>query len=249
MDITQIDLLNMALILTRLSAFFLSLPVFGWKAVPTRIKISIVVLLTIFFGNSCQSTIDHQVSVIEMIILMSNEAIYGLALSLIIHFMFAVVRIAGRIIERQMGMAMAQVLDPLSGESAQPLSIILDMIFILLFLSVRGHHIFIAVIHRSYEIFPIGKIPDIATLTSSVTQAGSLMLSAALRLSAPLLALTIIMMIILGIMARIVPEMNILFISFPIRIALGLMMVTTLLPFINGYLDEFTKWLDILLPL
>jgi len=250
MELMIEKLLGFMMVLTRISAFFIVLPVFGWKSIPVRIKVAITVLVTIFFSMITPSAIEpREVSLLEAILLLANEATYGLALGLIVYLVFATVKFSGRIIERQMGLAMAQILDPLTGEQAQPLGMLLETIFILLFLSANGHHMFLLIISRSYEAFPAGNIPTIAVLASGIIKAGSTLLMAGLRLSAPILAAFLVLMVALAVLARIVPEMNILFISLPLRVGLGLLMAAIFVPFINGFVAEFADWMGKLLPL
>ena len=242
-------LLGFVMVVTRISAFLLVIPVFGWKTIPVRIKVGLIVLISIFFSVITPLAIQPKnVSVLEAILLLANEAAYGFALGLVAAVVFSAVRLAGRIIERQMGMAMAEVMDPLTGERTQPLGSLLEMIFILLFLSANGHHLLLLIISKSYEAFPAGQIPTIPVLTAGVVKAGSAMFIAGLKLSAPILAAFLLLMVVLAILARIVPEMNILFISLPMRVGLGLLMVMIFFPFINGFIAEFADWMGKLLP-
>ena len=252
MDITELseNLIGFGLILTRLSAFFLILPIFGWRILPVRIKMALVLLLTIFFGRSLPFSMDlHGVSTLRMILMMINEATYGLALGLIIAILFNIVKTSGRIIERQMGMAMAEVIDPLSGERTQPLGGLLEMIFVLFVLNANAHHSLIRVIHESFQSFPVGTIPTIEVLTRGVVEAGRVLLTAGLQLAAPILAAFIILLVVLAIMARVVPEMNILFLSMPVRVGMGLAMSLTVLPYLQGLVDEIGNFMNKLLPL
>jgi flagellar biosynthetic protein FliR len=243
-------LLGFAMVLTRISAFFLVLPVFGWKNIPVRIKVAMTVLLTVFFTMITPLPLDsRQVSTVEVILLMANEATYGLALGLVVTFLFAAVKFSGRIIERQMGLAMAQILDPFTGERAQPLGSLLEMIFIILFLSANGHHLFLVIISRSYEAFPAGTMPTIPVMAEGIIKAGSAMLMVGLKLAAPMLAAFLLLMVVLALLARMVPEMNILFISMPLRVGLGLLMVAIFLPFINSFVAEFANLMGKLVPI
>lgn len=185
----------------------------------------------------------------KVILVLANEATYGLALGLIASFLFGAVRFSGRFLERQMGMAMAQIMDPLTGERTQPLGSLLEMIFILLFLSANGHHLFLMVISRSYEAFPAGSIPSISIMVGGVVQAGSAMLMAGLKLAAPMLAAFLLLMVILAVLARMVPEMNVLFISMPLRVGLGLFMVAIFMPLFNSFVSEFADLMGKLMPL
>ncbi len=243
-------LLGFTMVLTRISAFFLVLPIFGWKSIPARIKIAMTLLVTIFFSIITPFRVDaEKVSVLEAILLLANEATYGLALGLVVTLIFATVKFSGRIIERQMGLAMAQILDPLTGERTQPLGSLFEMIFIIIFLSANGHHMFLLIISRSYEAFPAGSIPTIAVLTDGVIKAGSAMLLAGLKLAAPMLAAFILLLIILAVFARVVPEMNILFISLPMRVGMGLLMAIIFLPFVSSFVAEFADLMGKLLPM
>jgi len=243
-------LLGFVMVLTRISAFFLVIPVFGWKSIPIRIKVAMTAMLAIFFSMITPvPVVSGSVSTAEAVLLIANEATYGLALGLVATLIFAAVKFSGRIIERQMGLAMAQILDPLTGERAQPLSSLLEMIFIMLFLSANGHHLFLLIISRSYESFPAGSIPTIPVLTEGIIQAGSTMLIHGLKLAAPILAAFLLLMVVLAVLARMVPEMNILFISLPLRVGLGLLMVAMFLPFISSFVGEFAQLMGKLLPM
>jgi len=146
-------------------------------------------------------------------------------------------------------LTMANILDPMTGESARPLGSLLEMLFILLFLGANGHHLFLLVIAKSYVAFPAGTIPTVGVLATGVVTASSAMLIAGLRLAAPMLAAFLVLMVALALLARLVPEMNILFISMPVRIGLGLLMAGMFLPFVNGYVTELANWMAKLLPL
>ena len=250
MELMITKLLGFVLVLTRISAFFLVIPVFSGQTIPVRIRVSIVLLISVFFSTIVPSSVNsRQISSLEATLLISNEAIYGLALGLVAVFIFSVVKIGGRIIEREMGLAMASTLDPLTGESAESLSVLIEMIFILLFLSANGHHLFLLIISRSYETFPAGNIPTIPLLVGGIVEAGSTMFVACLRLAAPMLAAFLLLLVVLAVFARIMPDMNILFISMPLRVGLGLLMAGIFLPFINEFVGEFADWMGKLVPL
>src|SRR4030042_4352013 len=110
-------LLGFVMVLTRISAFFLVLPVFGWNSIPARIKVAMTVLFAIFFSMITPvPVVAGRISTAEAVLLIANEATYGLALGLVATLIFAAVKLSGRLIEGEMGWAMAEVLDPLTGE-------------------------------------------------------------------------------------------------------------------------------------
>jgi flagellar biosynthetic protein FliR len=250
MDLLTGKILGFILVVTRIGAFFAVSPVFSWKAIPMRTRMAVVVLVSLFFAaiNTCPVK-SSDIQFIQVVLLLANELIYGLALGYVAVLIFSTVRLAARICERQMGLTMANILDPLSGENAQPVAMIMEMIFILLFLSANGHHLFLMAISKSYETFPITTTPDIARLTESVIVAGSTMLTLGLKMAVPILSAFLLIMVVLAVLARIAPETNILFLSLPLRVGLGLIMVGIFLPFINQFVTDFAQWINKIMPL
>jgi len=250
MDAMTENVLVFAMVMTRVSAFFIVVPLFGWDTIPVMIRVSVAAILSIFFSlTNPPAAAFHQTSALQAMLLLGCEATYGLALGAIAAILFSIVKLGGRIIEDQMGLSMAEIIDPLTEERGQPLATLLEMIFVIAFLAANGHHLLIRVIHRSYEIFPAGKIPSIATLTGNMLDATSMMLSAGLRIAAPILAALLIVLVALAILSRVVPELDIFFISFPIRILLGLVMLVIFVPFIDGFVSETVKLMAKMLPL
>jgi flagellar biosynthesis protein FliR len=243
-------LLGFALILTRISAFFVVLPVFGWKTIPVQIKLAATLLLSFFFYlvTPLPKDLAH-VSPLTAILLLGSEAIYGFGLGLIIALLFSVVQLSGAIIEQQMGMTMNEIVDPLTENETTPFSSLMEMVFVLLFLSANGHHMFLLVLSKSYEAFPSGTMPTMGLLTGGVVSTSTAMFIASLRLAAPMLAAFLVLMVALALLARLVPEMDILFATMPVRIALGLFLAIMFLPFINSFVAEMADWMTKLLPL
>jgi flagellar biosynthetic protein FliR len=250
MELMIEKLLAFGLVLTRVSAFLLVLPIFGWKTIPVRVKVALTFLLSVFFTLITPFQLNaSEISELEAILLIANEATYGLALGLAIAMVFSAVKFSGAIIERQMGIGMVQAMNPMTGEQSRPLGSLWELLFIILFISAKGHHLFLLIICRSYETFPIGSIPSISVLTNGIVEAGATMFIAGLRLGAPILAAFVLLTIMLAVLARVVPQMNILFISLPIRVGLGLLMAVIFMPFLNTFVGEFAEWMGKLLPL
>lgn len=238
------------MVLTRISAFLLFVPIFSSKNIPMTVKVAAMMLLSVFFFLAIPPAISvKDFSAVRVILLLGSEATYGLALGVIANVLFSTVKLGGRIAEHQMGLSMAQILDPMTDENGQPVGSLLEIIFIMAFLAADGHHLLIKVIHRSYELFPAGKIPTVSALASNMLEATSTMLTAGLRLAAPILAVMLVLMIALAFLARLVPEMNIFFISFPLRILLCLVMLVIFVPFIDGFVGEMAQLMARILPL
>ncbi len=250
MELLIEKLLGFVMVMTRISAFFLVAPVFGWRSIPSMIKVAAPVMLAIFFSITHPPAVTaEQTSAVQAVLLLGCEATYGLALGAVANVLFSAAKLGGKIAERQMGLSMAQVIDPFTQEHGAPIASLLEMVLALAFLAANGHHLLLKVIERSYEVFPAGDIPSAATLAGKMLEASSAMFVAGLRLAAPVLAAMLVLLVALAILARLVPEMNIFFISFPLRIGLGLAIVTVCVPFINDFVSEMAELMSKMLPL
>lgn len=244
MDVWIPLLLPFLLLLGRVTAFVAVLPVFSHAGTPYLLRGGIALVLTVFFAMLLPAPPDVSVHWAVAAVLMAREILCGLALGLSARLVYLGVQQAGRIIDRQMGFAIASIVDPATGEEAESVSVLFDITFLLFFLAVGGHRLLILIIGRSFEVFPAADTPDLAQMAQAVTSAGAEMLLFALKLSAPMLAAFIVLSVVLGILARVLPEMNILLTSFPLRIALGLMMAAALMPALNDFALDLSQWLS-----
>lgn len=250
MDPINIKLLAFSLVFTRVSAFIAVSPIFSWPGLPVRIKIGLSLFISSFIAMQQPAiTSEYKFSVVLLFLLISRELLYGILLGMICMLIFSTIRIFGRIAETQMGLNMSQILDPFTGEQGQPLSMIVELCFIMVFLSAEGHHFLLLALTKSYENYPVNSIPEIPLMLEGIVAAGSIMLIGALKMAGPILAAFIFMLVVLAVFARIAPEMNILFISMPIRVAIGLVMAAIFVPFTNSFITRFSQIVDHLLPI
>ncbi len=249
MELVSGKLFGFILILTRLGAFFATVPVFSWQVLSVQTRTAIAIVLSLFFSALVPNSFTGELPLLYGILLLAQEAVYGLCLGLVAYCLFTVVQQAGRFSERQMGLTMANILDPFSGEQGQPLGMLLEILFILLLFSTDGHHLLLKILSRSFDRYPLGSIPEIGLLTESVILAGSHMFLLALQMAAPILAAFLLLMVVLAFMAKVAPETNVLFLSLPLRVGMGLLLVGFFIPYLNAYLQQFAAWLNKLLPI
>lgn len=250
MDFLSGIVLGFALVLTRVGAFFSVFPLFGWQVIPLRLKVAMIVVAGIFFGSQVDCPVrPEEVFGLQSVLMIIHEAIYGLGLGLVCALLFLAVQVSARIVEQEMGLSMANVFDPLSGDQAESLSVLCETIFALLFLAVGGHHVLLQLVQQSFVRYPIGSIPDLESLTRGLIEASSAMLLLGLQMAGPIVAASLLTLTIMAIMSKVAPEANVLFLSFPLRIGMGFFMVGIFFPFLQYFMNEFTTWLDKLLPL
>ena len=237
-------LLPFALLMARVTAFLSVSPIFGWRTVPVIVRAGTMVMITIFFAVNMPPTVDAvNVHWLRAIVLMLQETVIGLALGLAARLIYSAIQQGGLIAAQQMGFADAGVIDPVSGSRTRPISTLFEMTFAMLFLAAGGHHLLLIAVANSFQSFPVGGPPDISVLTEGLVKAGSAMFFFALKLAAPMLAGFLILAVMLCILARVLPEMNILLASFPLRIAMGLFMAAAIMPSLEVFRAELADWM------
>ena len=236
--------LPFALLMARVTAFLAISPIFGWRTVPIIVRVGIIVMITIFFAVSMPPTVvAGDMHWMRAVVLMLQETVIGLALGLAARLVYSAIQQGGLIAAQQMGFADAGVIDPASGSRTRPISTLFEMTFAMLFLAAGGHHLLLIAIANSFQSFPVAGPPDISVLAEGVVKAGSMMFFFALKLAAPMLAGFLILSVMLCILARVLPEMNILMASFPLRIGMGLFMAAAIMPSLEVFRAQLTEWM------
>jgi flagellar biosynthetic protein FliR len=236
--------LPFALLLGRIGAFFAVLPIFGWRALPMRVRAGIALLVTVFFAIVAPGAVPPgHAHWLAATVLLVREILCGLALGLAASFVFLAVQQGGRIAAIQMGFAEAGIIDPGSREQERPIAMFLEMTFALFFLAAGGHRLLLTILARSYQAFPVGAVPAPGELAEGLIRAGSTMLVFGLKLAAPVLAAFLILAVVLAVLARVLPEMNVLLTSLPMRVGLGLFMAAAIVPSLHSFTLELARWM------
>jgi flagellar biosynthesis protein FliR len=238
-------LMPFILILGRVTAFFMTAPLFSWQALPMVIRSGIALVVSIFLAYvTPPAAIPDGGHWLAATLLLVGEVMCGLAMGLAAQLVYLSVQQAGFIISQQMGLAEAGIIDPVTGEEGDPLALYLDMALALFFLAAGGHRLMTALLFGSYDMFPVGSPPSTAALTAALVQAGSTMLIFALKIAAPMLAAFLVLSIVLGVLARVLPELNVLMESFPLRVAMGLFVAAAMVPTLGSFAGELGDWMQ-----
>lgn len=216
------DVFLFALVLCRIGGLFAALPVFGGKRVPTRIKAVAVFAITIVclpILHISPPNVPNDIFSLGLLVL--REIMIGLTLGFITQIIFAAVEFSGQIIGLQMGFSIASVIDPNMGIQVQVMSVVQSLLATLLFLSLNIHHAFIRTIVDSFEVIPLGGWKMSEALIHFLINVAADLFILGIRLAAPVMVALLLTSVVLGIMARSFPQMNVFMVSFPLNIGLG----------------------------
>ena len=232
-------------LLARVGGFLTAGPIFSSSSVPAVVRVGIVLLLTVFFGISggFAAMPPAEVHPVAASLLLAKELLIGLALGLSVNLIYLAVQQGARVTAQQMGMHDAGLLDPITGEESESVSLLFEMVFAMLFLMAGGHLVLLNLLAQSYTAFPAAESVDMAALAGMVLTASGAMLVLALKMAAPMLAAFLVLAVVLGVLARVLPEINILLASFPLRIGLGLLMAAGMMPMLGSLAQWIAEWM------
>lgn len=221
------------LVLARISLIVSVVPIFGSANVPIPVKVGLSVFLTLVSYSFAEASgVPHDLSIAALFTLMLREGLIGMLFGFITGILFYAIQFAGHFISFQMGFAMVQVIDPQSQERVPIIGQFYFILSILLFLLINGHHLVLNVLVESFSIVPIGTGVLSRELTGSLTLMGGRVFVLAIKIASPILVTLFLTDVMMGIIARTVPQMNIFFVSLPLKIGLGLtLLVMTLSSF------------------
>lgn len=180
-----------------------------------------LVLFPIVRANIPQMPTDT----ISLAILVIREILVGFSLSLLSQAIFSAVEFCGQLVSMQMGLSMASMLDPDAGQQTPVLATLQGLLAMLLFMTLGVHHLFIRAIIESYDLIPVGAWHMSGGLIHFIITAISGLFILAVKLAAPVMVSILAADVVLGIMARSFPRMNIFMISFPLKIGLGFLVL------------------------
>lgn len=207
------------LIIARVSAFMVTLPLFSHRTIPATHRIAFAVILSWMMYYTMDVT-PFEING-EYILLIIKEVMVGLFVGLLAYIILSAIQIAGGFIDFQMGFAIANVIDPQTGAQSPLIGQFLNIIALLLLLALNGHHLLLDGIFYSYQFIPMeatwlafGQENYVEFIMK--TFAG--VFAVAFQMSIPIVATLFLVDIALGITARTVPQLNIFVVGFPIKI-------------------------------
>lgn len=160
------------------------------------------------------------------------QIIVGLAIGLVSFMVMAGAQFGGEMMDIQMGLSVAASMDPSSGGASKLLNRLSFYTAMLLYLVVDGHHQLLIAIYQSFRIIPLTGFRITGELTEQLIAWTGQIFVIGIRIAAPALAALFITQVALGLLARVAPQMNVFMLSFPLNIAIGLMMFSVGLPMI-----------------
>ncbi|KYP11840.1 MAG: flagellar biosynthetic protein FliR [Limnobacter sp. CACIAM 66H1] len=218
----------------RILAMLATAPVFDNRTVQRRTRVGLAALIAILMMPLLPP--PPVLSSAQAIPVLIQQILIGVAMGFSMRLVFAAFEMAGDLLGLQMGLAFAQFIDPARGTQTPLIGSFMGVLAMLTFLVIDGHLLVIAAVVQSFELIPISA--NLAVVNSqSIAMAGSIMFMLALQISLPVMAAVLISNIVLGILARAAPQLNVMSIGFSITIGVGLWILWVSLPYFIAGID------------
>lgn len=220
-------------VLVRTAVILSALPLLGGQAIPVRIKIGMAALIAILLTPVVTFSLPSDwLSPGNVVVMLAAELLIGLVLGLAMRLIMTAVELAGSVMGFQVGFAMAGVVDPVSQVETPVFGQLLAVLATLVYFQVDGHHLVLLALSSSFLLIPPFGAHVGAPLLTDITGMMQRTYDTGLRLAFPVMAATFLIHVTMGMLGRLVPQMNIMLTSFPITIATGLLVLGLGLPFI-----------------
>ncbi len=222
---------NFLLILARLSAALVVTPLFGARGVPPQTKIGLAVLLSlIVLPLQAEPLQTAPANLLVFSSMVGSEVLVGLSIGVAILLIFQTIEAAGSLVGVQIGFGLGQVIDPLSGTQSGTFEQFYRIVVTLMFFAVNGHYLVIAGLMQTFEIVPPGTADLTLIAGDRVVPYFGALVVVALRVALPVMGALLLTDLILGLVGRTVPQMNVLVVGFPLKVGVGVLALAASIP-------------------
>jgi len=240
------------LVFARIGAMVMLLPGLGETNIPVRIKLAIALLLTLIILPLHRAAyhVDIQASMMPLLVLMIHEIVIGVVLGATARVTLAALQVAGSVIAQQMGLGFVTAVDPTQGQQGLLIGNFLTLLGITLLFATDSHYLVIAALNDSYAIFSPGEMMQSGDVAALATRAFAAAFKIGMQLAAPFLVFGLVFNIGLGVLARLMPQMQVYFVGVPLAILAGFLIFSFVIVAMMGtFLDYFVGVMHDLIPL
>ena len=230
-------------ILMRMTSFVVFNPLWGGRSgVPGMVKAGMSLVLAVavysFTPNSAPAV---PATALELSVRLLLELALGYVVAMVVHFFFYVVLQAGQLIDAQMGMNMSETYDPSMDTNVSLTGNLLNIMMALLFFTAGGHITLLRILLGSGEIIPFGSVSLGTQASTYLLECFASCVVLAFKLSLPILAAELIGELGMGILMKVIPQINVFAINFELKIILGLALVLLMMPLMGEFILGMEK--------
>jgi flagellar biosynthetic protein FliR len=227
------------LIFIRVGAILMSMPVFDSKSIPLFFKIALAFATSMVLVPMLKiEPVPLTASIFTLGVGVAGEILFGLVIGFSVKLIFAGVQLAGQLAGYQMGLALANVMDPSSSQQVPLLAQFYNLFALLVFISINAHYWFIRALAHSYHTVPPLNVNFGGSLLEQLVRMSGNMFVIGIQVGAPIIAALLITSVAFGLVARTVPQMNVFIVAMPLKIGVGLLFLGFGLQYFSTFLEN-----------
>ncbi|MGO9752776.1 MAG: flagellar biosynthetic protein FliR [Solirubrobacteraceae bacterium] len=226
------------LVAARVTPLFVIAPMFSSSLMLGRVKTIVGLGLTIGLTPFAARGQHLPTQPLAVLGLMLAGLLVGFALAYAVSAVFAAVQGAGVLADSVSGFSFGATIDPVNGNQGGALTNIYSFVGLAVFLAIGGDAWMLRGIEATFRLVPIGRGPDLDSLVANAVQMFGTVFIGAVEVAAPILLALVITDIGFGMVAKVMPQLNVFAIGFPVKIGVGVLVVMASLPFIGGWLTS-----------
>jgi flagellar biosynthesis protein FliR len=240
MPMLEVEIRWMMLHFVRLLSAFIMLPAFGSGPASRFVKIGLALFLGLLVGSAHRPDgwTDPGWSAAALGVAVAAECVLGLLLGWVSRFWLEVCRLAGGIISQEMGLNLANQIDPITGQTVPLVGYLFEIMALILFFATEAHHALLHAIVRSFDAIAPGAFAIDERLIASLVGFGAGVIESSIRMASPLFAALVLLSVMIGLMSKVAPQWHILDTSYPVRAGIGLLLVFASLPFVRPAMER-----------
>ena len=229
-------------VFSRVAAIFFFAPLLGSAQVPARLKVGLSLVFALaIFPLVPAGSLPQPKGLLELAIFLFSDVTIGLAIAYAVRLIFAAVQVAGTVVDFQMGFGVVNVIDPQTQSQVSITAQFHNILAVLLFLALNGHHYLVAAVVQSFQIINPYQVDFSSFTPELILRMFSVTFTLAVKIAAPIMAVLFFLSVGLGMVARTVPQMNVFIVGFPLQIGVGLFMIGLAMPFFATVLHNQIK--------
>lgn len=217
------------LVFVRVSSFFVVSPLFSMRQIPNQVKIALVLILTYLTGSALPEMTSSYDHVLNFGLLVMQEAVIGLALAYASQIIFLGISSAGDLIDTFAGVKMASMYDPITGSNGSLYSNLYNWLALILLLNLDVHHYLVKGLLNSFYVIPAGSENMIQFSIAGIANLVTTSFMIAIQLALPMGIILFFVDVILGMISRTVPQINVFVLGMPIKLLTSFLMFILLL--------------------
>jgi flagellar biosynthesis protein FliR len=235
-----------ALVMGRIGTLVMLMPGVGDRVIPVRMRLSFALLLSLLFLPLVRQTLPPISAGIEPFIkILILEVLIGLMIGTAIRVTLSAMQLAGTVIAQQMGLSFSASVDPTAGVQNPTIATFLVLVATAMIFALDLHHLSIKGMHDSYAMLMPGEVPTVGDGTQLVIKTFAAAFKVGIQISAPFLVFAIVFNLGLGVLSRLMPQLQIFFLAMPATIIIGtLILIAAISVMMNVFLTHFISVLS-----